>query len=409
MTAGREQTEDLSARLSRFPVARYPVQHATTLFHLGSSRLAAGDLPGALDALGRARDLFGRLGLRLEQAKAATMLGAALRSAGRAGEAAAALAAAAEDFAGLGRPAEQGAALHNLGLVRSDAGDRTGSHAAWARAHQLFLDSGQQAQAAASAREHGASLLTTGEIGAAAELLETAGELAERAGDPAGLGAAANALGLARLAHGELTAADAAFRRALGAFARSVRPAEYAMVKANLALTAARGGDARRARLAARQALGVPSAAPPVRAQAAQVLAELPPADDDVVAVLDTEPPDRWPAVLREEVVRLVEAPAGERDVTVRAFLDGLLHRPGTAYGLAESLLSVVLEQPPRGYERMAAAVVHGCGGRPDADADRLRAVLGSAMARFAIPQWQRLAATLNELATAAGQPAAWR
>jgi tetratricopeptide (TPR) repeat protein len=408
MTAVPERAEDLHARLTRFPVARYPAQHATTQFHLGSGRLAAGDVPGALEALAVARDVFGRVGMGLEEAKAGVMLGIALRAVGRSGEAAEILAAAADAFAELGRPVEEGAARYNLGLVLADAGDRAGAHVCWERAHRLFVEGRQPAQAAAAAREHGASLLTAGEVAAAIRVLDRAAEEADRAGDAVGLGAAVNVLGLAHLADGDVPAATAAFRRALAAHPRSVRPGEYAMVKANLALAAARGGDAVRARLAARQALAVAGAAGPVRAQAADVLAGLPPADD-VVAVLDTEPRDRWPAVLREEVLRLAEASPAERDATVRVFLDGLLDRPEVAHALAESLLSMVLELPPRSYDGLVASVVHGCAGRPVAQSDRLRAVLESTMARFAIPQWQRLAASLNAAAVASGQPAGWR
>jgi hypothetical protein len=53
--------------------------------------------------------------------------------------------------------------------------------------------------------------------------------------------------------------------------------------------------------------------------------------------------------------------------------------------------------------------VVEASAGRPQPDADRLRSVVGSAMARFAIPQWQRLAASLNAVAESTDQPATWR
>ncbi|MDP9393647.1 MAG: hypothetical protein M3Q27_05005, partial [Actinomycetota bacterium] len=177
-----------------------------------------------------------------------------------------------------------------------------------------------------------------------------------------------------------------------------------------LALAQEQAGDAVRARLAARQALAVPGAATPVRAQAQQVLSRLPgDATDDLLRVLDSEPPDGWVVVLRDELLRATDLPAAERCVVVRGFLDGVLTRPDRAYELAQSLLSIVLELPPRPYEVLVTAVVEASSQRPPEDVDRLQAVIGSAMARFAIPQWQRLAASLNAAAKAAGQPATWR
>ncbi|MBA3523418.1 MAG: hypothetical protein H0T85_02450, partial [Geodermatophilaceae bacterium] len=67
------------------------------------------------------------------------------------------------------------------------------------------------------------------------------------------------------------------------------------------------------------------------------------------------------------------------------------------------------LELPPAPYERLVATMIDAVAGRPEPDTARLRAVLSSAMARFAIPQWQRVAASLNAAAEAAGQPTGWR
>jgi hypothetical protein len=86
-----------------------------------------------------------------------------------------------------------------------------------------------------------------------------------------------------------------------------------------------------------------------------------------------------------------------------------MLSRAATSYDLAESLLTVVLELPPGPYADMVTAVVHVTGGLRQEDSERVHAVIGSAMARFAIPQWQRLAASLNEAAIGMGQPASWR
>lgn len=401
--------EGLSARLRRFPVERYPVQHATTQFHLGAERLQAGDAEEALLALDTASTLFARAGLRLEQAKADVMLGIGLRTARRPTEAAAAFVRAEAMLAELDQPTEQAAAAYNLGLVCQDADDLGQACAAWQRAGKLFLAAGYPAQAGTAARDHGAALLGAGQPAQALPLLEQALELADRGGDEAGVGAASNVLGLARLAMGDSDGAVAALRRSVGAFPRTSRPADHAMAKANLALAHEQAGDQPRARLTARQALSVAAAAPPVRAQATLLLARLPPASDDLWHVLDEEPAPAWPGLLREEVLRALEVSAEDRHRVLRDLLDGLLGRPGTSYDLAESLLQVVLELPPRPYAQVLAAVVGGCAERSEEQAERLRSILGSAMARFALPQWQRLAASLNEAAAAAGQPATWR
>ena len=404
------ERELLAQRLARYPVERYPVQHATAQFHLGSVLLHAGEVAAALGALAAAGELFTRSGMRLEAAKATLMLGVGLRSAGRLDEAAAALTAAGELLSPLPHPAEQAAAAYNLGLVRQDIGDRAGAHAAWSSAQQLFLSAGHPAQAAAAARELGASLLTTGQVADALPLLERARTLAEQGGDAPGAGAAGNVLGLAHLAAGDAAAAVAALRDALGWFPRAVRPAEHAMVKANLALAYEQAADAPRARLAARQACATPAAAAPVRAQARQLLTRLPgQAHEDLLAALDSEDREQWVPLLREEVLRVADGPAHERLELLAGFLDGVVSRPARAHALAESLLHVVLELPPRTYDLLVATVVEAVAARPEADAEHLRSVLASALARFALPQWQRLVVSLNAAAEAAGQPATWR
>lgn len=397
-------------RLARYPVDRYPVQHATTQFHLGSVLLQAGETAQALQSLTVARDVFSATAMRFERAKAAVMLGAALRAAGQPEQAAAEFTTACADLATLDQPAEQAAASYNLGLVHQEAGDVTGAHLAWSGARELFLAAGHPAQAAAAARDHGASLLASGDVEAALPLLQQAVSLAERAGDERGAGSAANALGLAHLAAGDPSAAVSALRRAVGSFPRSLRPAEHAMVKANLALAYERVGDRQRARLAAGQALAVSSAARPVRAQAREVLARLPGrADEDLLAVLDREEREEWGQLLRDEMLRVTELPESERDAMLRGYLDGVLARPGLSYDLVHGFLEVVLELPPRTYQLLVSAVSAGCAGRPPHEAERLRCVIDSAMARFALPQWQRLAASLNAAAEGSGEPATWR
>lgn len=406
----QSEQDVLVERLTRYPVDRYPVQHATTQFHLGSVLLHAGANDQALESLAAAREVFAGAGMRLEMAKATMMLGIAQRGAGRLEEATQAFTDAEAHLETLDQPAEQAAAAYNLGLVHHDSADIEAAHAAWTRAQELFLTAGYPAQAGAAARDHGGSLLAAGQVAESLPLLEQALTLAELAADAAGTGAAANALGLAHLAAGDPTAAVSALTRALGEFPRSVSPADYAMVKANLALAHQQAGEPAPARLAARQALAVTGAAAPVRVQARQLLAPDPgTAHEDLLSVLDAADRPAWVAVIREEVVRAAESPPGALATLVRGFLDGLLERPGASYDLAESLLHVVLELPPATYGLLVSAVVDACSHRPAGEGDRLRSILGSAMARFAMPQWQRLAASLNAAAEVAGQPATWR
>lgn len=400
----------LRERLGRHPVERYPVQHATTQFHLGSVLLQSGDGARALEALGAAQQVFSAAGMRIECAKAGVMMGVALRSVQRPEAAAQALRAAYSVLEGLGADAEQAAAAYNLGLVLADTGDDAAARDAWQCARELFLTAGHPLQAAAAAREHGASLLRSGDPEAALPLLVQAASLAERGGDDAGTAAAGNALGLAHLSAGDAGTAVEVLRRALAFAPRTVRPADHAMVKANLALAYEQHGNAPRARLAAAQALAVPDAASPVRAQAQDLLGRLPGRlDADLLGVLDEEDVDGWVPLLREEVLRVADSAAGQRQALVRGLLDGVLTRPGRAYDLVEALLQVVLELPPRPYAAFAQAVVAACAGRPQEESDRLRAVVSSALARFALPQWQRLAASLNAAAAAAGEPGGWR
>ena len=404
------ERSSLTARIAQYPADRYPAQHATSQFHLGSLLLQSGDTAPALTALTVAREVFGRIGMRVEHAKSAVMLGVALRAAGRPADAQQTLSTAVTELAALDQPAEQAAAAYDLALVCQDLGRLPEAYDAWSAARELFAGAGYPGQAAAAARDHGACLLTAGEPETAAPLLEQAVRLAEAAGDLPGVGAAANVLGLVRLACGDAASAVDALRAAVGAFPRTARPAEHAMTKANLALAYAEAGLAARARLAAAQTLAVPQADPAVRAQAQGIWDAMPGSlVEDLQSVLDDSPQEHWVGALREEVVRACELAPGQLDEVVRGVLDGVLRRPGDAYDVAESLLHVVVELPPREYTRVVTAVVAATAGRPAPETARLHAVFGSAMARFAMPQWQRLAVALNEAAGHAGQPQEWR
>ena len=77
------ERDALAARIAQHPADRYPAQHATSQFHLGSLLLRTGETAPALTALTVARAVFERIGMRVEQAKSTVMLGVALRGAGR--------------------------------------------------------------------------------------------------------------------------------------------------------------------------------------------------------------------------------------------------------------------------------------------------------------------------------------
>ncbi len=383
-----ELIEDLEARLRRYPVERYPIQHATTQFHLGVVLTDAGRCDEAQIALAVAADAFDPVRLPAEHGKAMNALGAALRVAGRTTEAADAFVGAERAFAEAGLVAERGAALFNLGLVRRELGDVTAAIECFRDARALFEAPGR---AGAAARELGTSLFAAGDLEGAGEALMAAAELADRAGDAAGLGAAANALGLVHLAAERPAAAVESLRTALACHPRSVRPAELAMVKANLAVAYEAAGDAAHARLAARQALGLPVAAQPVREQARGVLARLGDGAGDVLRVLDAEPAERWPGVLREELARWVEADPAERRVEAAAWIEGQLARD-TGTDLCEQLLGTLLEMPPGAMEAVIRALLEAHGGV------RFRSDLSLAAARFHGPQCARLEHAFRDL-----------
>lgn len=408
MRAAESDVDELRSQLGRYPPDRYPVQHATAAFHLGTLHLQRERVSQALEVLQVAQEVFGRVGMRLEQAKAALMGGVALRTAGQPASARAVLAGAMHAFAELGQDAEEAAASYNLGLVLGEQDQGEAARQALARARDLFLHTGHPVQAGSAARELGTSLLTAGDPEAARPLLAEALELAARGGDGAGAGSAANVLGLAHLAIGEVDDAVGAFRDAVGMHPRSVRPGEHAMAKANLALALGRSGDTARARLAALQARATPGADVPVVAQCERLLAELPDTGDGVFFVLEREPPERWQPVVRDEVLRWIDSDDAVREREARGWVQGTLSRPGAAPALGEALLGVLLELPPPAYLCVVGCLVRATGQRTQPDADRFRAVIRSAMARFPLPQFQRMAGTFDQAAADAGEPAQW-
>ncbi len=400
-----ETIHELEGRRERYPAERYPVQHASAQFHLGVALAHAGRVDEAVAALERAAELFERAGLRGEQAKAGNALGAALRLAGDLAGAERAFADAAEAFEHERHPLEQGAALFNLGLVVRDR-DPSRATAAFEQARRLLRPAPRRA--AAAARELGTALLALGDAVGAEQALEEALALAEGSGDEAGRGAAANALGLARLAAEKTDGAIEAFRLAAAAHPRGVRPHDYAMAKANLALAFEQGADEARARLAARQALGIAEPPGPVAAQAEAALARLGSGGGDLGVVLDREPSERWPALVREEVVRWADAAPDVRRAESASWIDVQLTRPDEAPELAEAWLGALLELPPRLMELVIRSTLEALGEREAGVRDRFGSDVSAGMARFYVPQLERLRSIFERLAAELGQEPLW-
>lgn len=403
-----EALEALRGQLETYDPDRYPVQHATARFHLGTMLIQTGRPDEAARHLRRASELFPLDGLAVEQAKTTNMLGVALRDLGRPEAAAEAFERAAGILSEQDQRLEAAAARYNHGLVLVELGDASGAEEAFGSARTTFVAAGALGQAAAAGRELGALLLEAGKLERAADVLAEAVEHAADAGEQAVLGAAANTLGLVQLEAGDHAAARRAFEDAAGGHPRSVRPEGYAMARANLALACERDGHPARARLAARQALGSPSVPEPVAEQARQVLARLEDEPGDLHAVLAEEPPEAWSGLLRAELRRLADAAGEERARHAASWVAGQLERSEAATDLAEAYLEVLLELPPESMESLIAALVTATGERDQQEAERFRRTTARAMARFHVPQLMRLRDAFNRLAAESGEREGW-
>lgn len=400
--------DEVGQRLARYPADRYPVQHATAQFHLGVLLTDANRLEEAAQALDVATALLPPDGLAAEHAKATNARGVVFRLAGQFDEAVDAFERAAARFATVELPRDRGAALFNLGLVQRDRGDTAAAADCFGQARDHFDADSAPGEAGAAARELGATLLVTGELDAATQTLESAVSLADRAADTPGLGASANLLGLVHLGAGRPEDAVAAFRDALGAHPRTVRPGEHAMAKANLALAYEGTGATDHAYLAAVQALGITGAAEPVREQAAGCVERLGRRDSAVLPVLDQEPQDRWPVLVREELARWADAELSQRRAECAGWLDGQLARRAAAADLTEAWLGGLLETPPDAMMSLIRAMLEVLAERDDDDIERFRSTVSRTVVRFPMPQWMRLADSFNAVATELGQEASW-
>lgn len=396
----------IEAELARHPADRSPIRHAIARHHQGVALIGAGRTDEAEAALAAAVAGLDVAAVPREHGIACNTLGALLRDTGRPEQASKLFLRAVAAFERSGDDHEAGAAWHNLGLCLRDQHAIDRATAAFEHAVEA-IDAGRSPAAASGARrELGACLLDADRAAAATAHLQEAVVLANRARDAQALGAAANVLGLARLADGDPAGAVEAFGRAAAALPRSVRPAGHAMALANLALAHERGGDHRRARLVAAQALVVPDVDPPVRAQAADVLARLGHPTGDLVPVLDDTPREHWPVVVRAEVARWAALDADHRRSELAAWCTAQAGRPTDGLELAEALLGVYLELPPTTLDELVTATVRAADELADEDRVRFRSQVSRAMARFPIPQWTRLAECFTD---AAGGEPGWR
>lgn len=397
--------QTLEERLARYPLERYPVQHATAQFHLGVALTNSGRLTEAETALTAAALVFADR-LPVEYAKTMNALGAVLRMQGRVAESVDAFRTAGSLFASAHQTPEEGAARYNLGLAQRDAGDLADAMTSFLEASGLFGEANPRARAAAM-RELGAAQLQAGDTDAAITTLTQARDAAERLNDQSSLGGAANALGLAHLAADHPLDAAAAFRLSAAVNPRSVRPAEYAMAKANLALAYEAMADTPRALLAAGQAAAVASASAPVVSQAREVRARLGARPGTFLLVLDREALESWPGLIREELARWTDLEHAARQEEFTALITGLLSSPRES-DLAEAWLGAVLELTPQAAEQMVRSLLQAFAEQPPDARSILRRRLGSGMARFHVPQWERLKGLFNRMAMEKGQDASW-
>lgn len=418
MPGAEDAIAELEERLRRFPTRRYPVQHATTQFHLGVTLADAGHLDRAETALATAAAIFDPRALPAEHGKALNALGAVLRLAGRRPEAIEVLTRAAAALAASRSVAEEGAARFNLGLVRREAGDPDAAVEEFECARERLTEAGATGAAASAARELGVARFEAGQRDAARHALEDAIALAGAGGDEAGVGMAANVLGLVELADERGAEAIEAFAAAVAAHPRSVRPHDYAMAKANLALAHEQTSEALAARVAARQALGVRGIPEPVRLQATEILvrlcgpdaASLPgTAGAEAVALLSELPPARRSAIVREELARWLDADDDELADVSAGWIGGQLDRAALAPDLAAELTGGLLELPAPALARVVRGFVRALADRPVAAQDAFRAQMAMGAARFHVPQLLRLRDAFNAVAADEGQPTTWR
>ncbi len=395
--------------LLRHRADRYPEEHATLQFHLGATLLECDRVPAALQALRTCAELFEQQGRELEQAKAHNLLGATRLHLDDVDGAAEELRLAAGTFERLGQPLEHAATRFNLGLVLRRRGEAEPAMGCFAEALTTFEQAGALPQASAAARELGGSQLELDDPGAAAQSLEHGLELAKATGERVHVGTVANLLGLARLGTEEPVAAEEALRLAASAHPRQLDPEQHAMVTANLALAHERLGAVSRARLAAWRALQIPNAAPAVCAQARAVLDRLGPPTRDLIEVLDQHgSSEDWTEEVGPSLTALLDADEHERQRLLGHWIDGQLASPLDGTEVGATLCAVLLELPGEQMTVLVRSLLTALQDREPEVADGFRRQMQRAMARFHLPQWQRLQTIFERLAREVGDPGGW-
>jgi tetratricopeptide (TPR) repeat protein len=405
MDRTRELEAELRRRAAQQPPGRYPVQHATICFHLGTVLTGSGRFDEAEEVLARAAELFGPH-LPVEQAKSQNGLGTAQRAAGRLDRAATNFRRAAETLAARDQRLEAGAAWFNLGLVERERGRGRAAVEALRAARELLDEERAAGAAASAARELGTALLEQGELDPARTELERSLELARRVGDHAGVGLAANVLGLVELAAGADAAAVIAFGTAAAAHPPNVRREGHAIATANLGLALERLGRTAEARLAARQARWLASDGP-VHDQASALLTRLGDEPGDLARVLSREPEERWPELVRTELTRWAQLPGAERRSEADAWIAAQVGAPDVIER-AVALVGGLLELPPADLEPVVDGLLDAWVDRAEEEREAFRDQLARAVVRFHIPQWMRLRAVLEAGARARGDGGPW-
>jgi hypothetical protein len=131
--------------------------------------------------------------------------------------------------------------------------------------------------------------------------------------------------------------------------------------------------------------------------------------DSDLRIVLEAEPAEARPRLVREELSRTTDANDDERAADMRAWLQAHIASTLEPADIAELWLGGLLELPPEDLEPLVRRCLQAAS-ELDAEAhDTFRQAVTRAMVRFHIPQWMRLQDVFSRAATEVGDPGSWR
>lgn len=396
----------LRQRLADRPADRFPIDHATTRYHLGLVLASADDLGGAEESLVEAARLFEHR-LPVEWARTLNALGAVLRAGNRPHTAEAAFRHAARVFGEHRLHLDHAAATFNLGLAVLDQGRHEEAARWFEQAGSHFPAGAAPVQRSAARREQGAALLLLERPAEALEALQEARELAETASDPDGVAAAANVAGLALLELDRAEEARSAFATSLANAPAATRSGVHAMARANLALACERTGDHRRARFLARQVVTMPAVETAVSDMAREILLRVGDRPGGLVRLLLDAPADEHVPLVRAEMGRWSRLDEVRLEAEIAAWIDEQPTDRSSRAAVAEPWLAALLELPPPQLDRIAAAVNAALVTRPAEVAEPFRAGVSAAMVRFHQPQWRRLQAVFDVM-DASRQASPW-